>query len=109
MSDRIVCGRVGDHGRQQRRFSRVQFGRAGLLLDAAANVICVAAEVNAGRRFDSVSPVTEVDRVEVLTENLLLRPLPREVVGQRRFAQLLRHGSLILSSERVLYELLRDR
>ena len=69
----------------------------------------LAAEVGARGRLDPVGAVAEVDRVEVVAEDLLLRPLAREVVGERGLAQLLEQRALVLGGERVLDELLRDR
>jgi hypothetical protein len=66
-------------------------------------------EVRARGRLDPVRAVAEVDRVEVVAEDRLLRPLAREVVGHRRLAQLLEDGPLVLRGERVLDELLGDR
>ena len=67
------------------------------------------AEVHARGRLDPVGAVAEVDRVQVLGEDLLLGPLAREVVGERRLAQLLEDGAVALRLERVLDELLGDR
>src|SRR3712207_7559074 len=41
------------------------------------------------RRLDAVGAVAEVDRVQVLGEDLLLRPLVAEVEGERGLAELL--------------------
>ncbi len=66
-------------------------------------------KVHAGGGLDAVGAVAEVDRVEVLLEDLLLAPLARQVVGQRRLAQLLEDRPVVLLGERVLDELLGDR
>ena len=108
IGDRVIGGWVGDYGRQQCGLSCVQLGSAGLLLDSATEVVRVAAKIDPRCRFDPVGTIAEIDRVEVFAENLLFRPLAREVVGKRRFAQLLRHRPLILGVERVLYKLLSD-
>ena len=67
------------------------------------------AEVDARRRLDPVRPVPEVDRVQVLGHDPLLRPPAREVVGQCGLAQLLEDRPVVLFGQGVLDELLRDR
>ena len=79
-------------------------GRGALLL---LGLVAVA-EVGAHRGLDAVGAVAEVDRVQVLGEDLLLRPLALEVIGERRLAQLLEHRAVGLGGERVLHELLGD-
>ena len=76
---------------------------------SAAAVVVGAAEVRPGRGLDAVGAVAEVDRVEVLGEDLLLRPLARHVVGQRRLFELVEQRALLLGLERLLDELLGDR
>ena len=124
--DRVVHARRGDHPGQERRLVRGHVHRlAGvgvlLLLDdrrrvahagvvgAGALVRLVAvAEVGAHGGLDPVGAVAEVDRVQVLREDLLLRPLALEVVSERGLAELLEHGAVALCGQRVLHELLRD-
>jgi hypothetical protein len=67
------------------------------------------AEVDPRGGFDPVGAVAEVDRVQVLLEDLSLSPLTREVIGERRFTQFLKDRAVVLLGERVLYKLLRDR
>ena len=106
-------------GRHVDRLARV---RVLLLLDdgrcvAHARVVgagplvglVAVAEVGAHGGLDAVGAVPEVDGVEVLGEDLVLRPLALEVVGERRLAQLLEHRPVALRGERVLHELLGDR
>ena len=80
-------------------------GRARSVL--AARVL--AAEVGARGGLDAVGAVAEVDRVEVVAQDLLLRPLARDVVRQRGLAQLHEQRPPVLGGERVLDELLGDR
>ena len=74
---------------------------------AAAGV--VEAEVGARGGLDPVGAVAEVDRVEVVAQDPLLRPLARDLVGQRGLAELLEDRALALRGQRVLDELHRDR
>ena len=67
------------------------------------------AEVGSGGRLHSVGAVAEVDVVQVIGEDLVLRPLALDLVGEGGLAQLLEHGAASLSRERVLDELLGDR
>jgi hypothetical protein len=67
------------------------------------------AEIDPGGGFGAVGAVAEVDRVEVLGDDLRLLPLTREVVGERGLAQLLEHGPVVLLRQRVLDELLGNR
>ena len=67
------------------------------------------AEVHARGRLDPVRAVAEIDRVQILGEDLRLLPLAGEVVGERRLTELLEHGPVVLLGERVLDELLSDR
>ena len=107
-----VAGRVGarrgDHPRRAapppRAAARRRTGRVAL---AAAGV--VVAEVGPRGGLDPGRALAEVDLVQVLGEDLVLRPLALEVVGERRLAQLLEHGPAVLGGERVLDELLGDR
>ncbi len=108
MRDRVVAARRGDHAGEQRGLVRIEHLRAALAGLAAAEVIALA-EVRARGGLDPVGAVAEVDRVEVLGEDLRLRPLAREVVGERRLADLLEHRAAVLRPGRVLDELLRDR
>ena len=87
---------------------RQQHRRAGRLVLGAALVVVVL-EVRARGRLDPVGAVAVIDRVQVVAEDLLLRPPPIEVVGERRLAQLLEDRALVLGGKRNLYELLRDR
>src|SRR6476646_3741354 len=73
---------------------------------AAAAAVVLDAEVRARGRLDPVRAVAEVDRVQVLGEDLLLRPLAREVEGQRGLACLLEDRALVLRGEGRLHELL---
>ena len=67
------------------------------------------AEVDPRGRLGAVGSVAEVDGVEVLLEDLGPGPLAREVIGQRRLAQLLEHGAVAFGGQGVLDELLGDR
>jgi hypothetical protein len=81
-------------------------GRATVALAAAALVLL--AEVGLRRGLDPVRTLAEVDRVQVLGEDLVLGPFPLEVVGERGLAELLEDRSGLLRLERVLHELLGD-
>ena len=74
---------------------------------AAAGVI--GAEVGLGGRLDPVGALAEVDRVEVLGQDFVLRPVLLEFVGERRLAELLQHRAAAFGFEGVLDELLGDR
>jgi hypothetical protein len=76
---------------------------------ATAEVVDFLAEVGLRRGLDPVGAVAEVDRVEVRRDDLFLRPLVRELIGERRLAQLLEDRAVRLGLERVLDELLLDR
>jgi hypothetical protein len=104
---RVVGGRRRDQGGEHRRFLRSQDRRAAVAGLPAARMS--GAEVGAGRRLDPVGTVTEVDVVEVVGEDLVLRPLTLDLIGERRLAKLLEDGSAALRLERVLDELLGDR
>ena len=80
---------LGRRRRLQRHAGRV--GGALRLLRLVA-----VAEVGPRGRLDAVGAVAEVDGVQVLGEDLLLRPLALEVVGERRLAQLLEHRAVAL-------------
>jgi hypothetical protein len=67
------------------------------------------AEVGPRRRLDPGRALTEVDLVQVLGEDLVLRPLALEVVCDRGLAELLQDRPVVLRRERVLDELLGDR
>ena len=86
----------------------LQVGGAALV---AAHVAAgmVGLEVRARGRLDPVGAVAEVDRVQVVAQDLLLGPLVREVVGERGLAELLEERAVVLGGERVLDELLGDR
>ena len=108
MGDRVERARRGDHAGDQRGLLRLELGGAGpRAVGVAARVL--AAEVGAGGGLDAVGAVAEVDRVEVVAQDLLLRPLARDVVRQRGLAQLHEQRPLVLGGERVLDELLGDR
>ena len=108
MLHRVIRGRRRDHAGQQRRLVREQHRRAPRLTLLAALVVVVL-EVRARGRLDPVGAVAVVDRVQVVAEDLFLRPPAIEVVGERRLAQLLEHRALVLGGKRNFYELLRDR
>ena len=108
VADRVVGARVGDDPGQHRRLVRAQESGARAPAAAAAAGV-VGAEVRPRGRLDAVGAVAEVDRVQVLGEDLRLGPLARQVVGQRRLAQLLEQRALVLGAHRVLDELLGDR
>ena len=61
-----------------------------------------AAEVRAHRGLDAVGAVAEVDRVQVLGEDLVLGPAPLEVVGERGLAELLEDRAVALRGEAFL-------
>src|SRR5215207_5750504 len=102
--------------RSRRFFAAVGFATGSYMLgddttpaSTAAAAVVLDAEVRARGRLDPVRAVAEVDRVEVLGEDLLLRPLAREVEGQRGLTRLLQDRPLALGLERDLHELLGDR
>ncbi len=116
----VERARVGDHAREQRRLVVRELRRArrprrvpaARVLRARRDCRVVAvllAEVHARRGLDAVRAVAEVDRVQVLVEDLRPRPPAREVVGQRGLAQLLEDRAVVLLGQRVLDELLGDR
>jgi len=109
--DRVVAARALDDAGQHRRLGRIERLGAGhhRALDLLATAGVVPPEVGARGALDAVRAVAVVDRVEVLGEDLVLGPLAREVVGQRRLAELLEDGALGLRLHRVLDELLGDR
>jgi hypothetical protein len=109
VGDRVIGRRRGDHAGEQGGLVRLQLARAAVCRLAAAEVGYGAPEIRARRGFDSVGAVAEVDRVQVLGEDLLLAPLAREVVGERGLADLLEDRPAALRARRVLDELLRDR
>jgi hypothetical protein len=65
-------------------------------------------EVRDRRLVDAVGAVPEVDRVQVRSQDLLLRPLLLELPRKRRLAQLAADRALV-PDVGVLDELLRDR
>ena len=103
---RVGLGRGDDPG-EQRGFVGEELGRAAVALAAAA--VVGLAEVRLRGGLDPVRALAEVDRVQVLGEDLVLRPLALEVVRQRRLAELLEDRPALLRLERVLDELLGDR
>ena len=104
--DRVIGGRRRDHRGEHR-------GLRGREVDGepvgGAVATPAAAEVGASGGLDPIGAVPEVHGVEVLGEDLVLRPAPFEVVGERRLAQLLEHCPVALGGEGVLHELLGDR
>ena len=125
--DRVVHARRGDHAGEQGGLvrghvdglagvrvllllhDRRRVAHAGVVGAGALVGLVTVAEVGADRRLDAVRAVAEVDGVEVLGEDLVLRPLALEVVGERGLAQLLEHRAVALRVEGVLHELLGDR
>ena len=106
----VVCGGRLDDARQQRRLPRLELLDAQFVAGrAAAEVVDFLAEVGLGGRLDPVGAVAEVDRVEVGRDDLFLGPLVRELIRERRLAQLLEDRAVRLGLERVLDELLLDR
>ena len=103
-----VVGRGrGDDRRQRRRLPGLEHRGAGFGRGAAAGV--GGAEVGARGRLDPVGALAEVDRVQVLGEDLVLAPVALEPVGERRLAELLQDRAAAFGFERVLDELLGDR
>ncbi len=92
---------------QGRRLPGLQHRGAGLGRGAAAGV--GVAEEGAGGGLDPIGALAEVDRVQVLGEDLVLAPVALEAVGQRRLLELDEEGAGVLGFERVLDELLGDR
>ncbi len=76
---------------------------------AAAEMVDFVAEVGLSGGLDPVGAVAEVDRVQIGREDLFLRPLVRELVGERRLPELLEDRPVRLGLQRVLDELLLDR
>ena len=93
--DRVVAAWILGDAREQRGLRERQLQRA-------------VPEVRAGGPLDAVGPVPEVDRVQVVGEDLVLRPVLLELPGERRLLQLPRHATTA-PGELVLDELLRDR
>ena len=106
--ERVVAARRGDEAGDHRGLGRREHLRA-LRLAVVAAAGMVRAEVHARGGLDPVGAVAEVDRVEVVAEDPLLRPLARDLVGQRGLAHLLEQRAVVLGGERVLDELHRDR
>ncbi len=104
---RVVGRGRGDDPRQGRRLPGLEHRGAGLGVGAAARM--GGAEVGAGGGLDPVGALAEVDRVEVLGEDLVLAPVALEAVGERRLAELLEDRAAAFGVERVLDELLGDR
>ena len=99
-------GRGDDRG-QGRRLPGLEHRRAGLGRGPAVRV--GGAEVGPRGRLDPVGALAEVDRVQVLGEDLVLAPVALEPVGERRLPELLEERAAALRGERVLDELLGDR
>ena len=72
-------------------------------------VSVVPAEVDTGRRLDPDGAVAEVDRVQVLGEDVLVRPFMGELEGHTGLDQLLEDRPVVLLRADDLDELLRDR
>ena len=106
--DRVVAVRRGDD-RRRAAPTRPGSSRAAQWSSGLPQPVEVAAEVGPCGGLDPVGAVAEVDRVQVLGEDLLLRPLAREVVRQRGLAELLEDRPVVLRLQRVLDELLGDR
>ena len=104
---RRVDVRRGDDAREHRCLVWKKLGSAGGLPLLAAALVG-GAEVRLGGGLDAISAFAEVDRVEVLRDDLVLGPVALELVGKRRFAELLKDGAVVLGCERVLHELLGD-
>ena len=87
VGDRVIGARRGHDAGDQRGLRGLELRGAGPdPVGVAAGVL--AAEVGARGGLDAVGAVAEVDRVEVVAQDLLLRPLAREVVRHRGLAQL---------------------
>jgi hypothetical protein len=70
------------------------------------------AEERARRHLDAVGPLSEIDGVQVVGEDLVFGPALLELVGEHRLAQLARErlgGALVGGQVGVLDELLGDR
>ena len=65
-------------------------------------------EVDPRSHLDAVGTVPEEDRVQIGSQNPVLRPAPLELPGERSLLQLAADRAVVLS-DRVLHELLRDR
>ena len=108
VGDRVIGARRRHHAGDHRRLVRLELGGAGAPAVALAARV-LAAEVRARGGLDAVGAVAEVDRVEVVAQDLALGPLARDVVGHRGLAQLHEQVAPVLRGERVLDELLGDR
>jgi hypothetical protein len=97
------------HDAGQQRASAARAGRRTCGARATRKPGGWGLEVRRGGGLDPVGAVAEVDRVEVVAQDPLLGPLVRDLVGQRRLAQLVEQRALLLGGERDLDELLRDR
>ena len=110
LGHRVVAGRRLDDPGQQRRLPRPELLHAQRVFRQAAVAVGeLLAEVGLRGRLDPVGAVAEVDRVEVLGEDLQLRPVVGQVERQRRLLQLLEDRAVRLLPQRVLDELLLDR
>ena len=100
-------GGRGDDPCEHRRLGRgEQLGAPILTRLPAAGVL--VAEVGARGRLDPVGALAEVDRVQILREDLVLGPVALDLIGERRLAELLEDGAAALGLKRVLDELLGD-
>ena len=104
---RVVGGGRLDDPREQRGLVGFEHARAGVGLGAAARV--GRPEIRAGGGLDAVGALAEVDRVQVLGQDLVLAPVALESVGKRRLAELLQDRSAAFRFQRLLDELLGDR
>ena len=58
------------------------------------------AEIGPRGRLDAIGAVAEIDRVQILGQDLDLAPLVRELEGQRRLAELLEHRPVVAAIPR---------
>src|SRR5205823_10477552 len=107
IGSRVIRARIGDDAGEGRRLPGQELRGAPVVGGAATGV--VPAEVGLGRLLDSVGALAEVDLVQVLGEDLVLVPVPLELIRERRLAKLLEDGAAALRPEGVLDELLGDR
>ncbi len=102
-------GRLDDAG-EQRRLPWLELADAQFVVRrAATQMVDFVAEVGLRGGLDPVRAAAEVDRVEVGGDDLFLGPLVRELIRERRLAQLLEDRAVRLRLQRVLDELLLDR
>ena len=112
MCERVVAARGGDDAGDQRGLVRLELLRAAALprLGRIRSLGVLGAEVGLGGRLDPVGAVAEVDRVQVVAQDL--RPCPTCASCGRRCAasrDLLEQRAVVLGLEPVLDELLGDR